>query len=213
MSARTFTVQYENGVSEAERGIERKEIVSGWVGDQAATANRDDFTTNRVTVAQFRDGLAAGDGNVEGLSTAGACVSFWAGNIAGLPLHVQRKVNGVDTPYPEHPLYWILHDSPNFDQSAFDFWEYMIESLEWRGNAYAQIARRGDGNISSLTPIAPDTVRVSRQSNGENQGRDARYQGRGGGARCQSTGQYRPRRSVARRIAPAQVCGRKCRSS
>ncbi len=167
MSARTFTVQYENGVSEAERGIERKEIVSGWVGDQAATANRDDFTTNRVTVAQYRDGLAAGDGNVEGLSTAGACVSFWAGNIAGLPLHVQRKVNGVDTPYPEHPLYWILHDSPNFDQSAFDFWEYMIESLEWRGNAYAQIARRSDGNISSLTPIAPDTVRVSRQSNGE----------------------------------------------
>lgn len=167
MSARTFTVQYENGVAEVECTLERKEIVSGWVGDQAATANRDDFSTNRVTVAQYRDGLAAGDGNVEGLSTAGACVSFWAGNIAGLPLHVQRKVNGVDTPYPEHPLYWILHDSPNFDQSAFDFWEYMIESLEWRGNAYAQIARRGDGNISSLTPIAPDTVRVSRQSNGD----------------------------------------------
>lgn len=167
MSARTFTVQYENGVAEAERSIERKEIVSGWVGDQAATANRDDFSTNRVTVAQYRDGLSAGDGNVEGLSTAGACVSFWAGNIAGLPLHVQRKVNGVDTPYPEHPLYWVLHDSPNFDQSAFDFWEYMIESIEWRGNAYAQIARRGDGNISSLTPIPPDIVRPSRQPSGE----------------------------------------------
>lgn len=167
MSGRTFTVQYENGVAEVERTIERKEIVSGWVGDQAATSNRDDFSTNRVTVAQYRDGLTAGDGNVEGLSTAGACVSFWAGNIAGLPLHVQRKVNGVDTPYPEHPLYWILHDSPNFDQSAFDFWEYMVESIEWRGNAYAQIARRGDGNISSLTPVNPDIVRVSRLPNGE----------------------------------------------
>ena len=167
MSTRSFTIEYANGVAEVERTLERKEIVSGWVGDQAATANRDDFSTNRVTVAQYRDGLSAGDGNVEGLSTAGACVSFWAGNIAGLPLHVQRKVNGIDTPYPEHPLYWILHDSPNFDQSAFDFWEFMIESIEWRGNAYAQIARRGDGNISSLTPIPPDIVRVSRLSNGE----------------------------------------------
>lgn len=167
MTGRTFTIEYANGVAEVERTLERKEIVSGWVGDQTATANRDDFSTNRVTVAKFRDGQAAGDGNVEGLSTAGACVSFWAGNIAGLPLHVQRKVNGVDTPYPEHPLYWILHDSPNFDQSAFDFWEYMIESIEWRGNAYAQISRRGDGNISSLTPVPPDIVRVGRLPSGE----------------------------------------------
>lgn len=167
MSGRSFTIEYANGVAEVERLMERKEIVSGWVGDQAATANRDDFSTNRVTVAQYRDGLSASDGNVEGLSTAGACVSFWAGNIAGLPLHVQRKVNGVDTPYPEHPLYWILHDSPNFDQSAFDFWEYMIECIEWRGNAYAQIERRDDGSIISLTPVSPDAVRVTRQSDGE----------------------------------------------
>ena len=168
MSRRIFTVEYANGVAEAERSmaLERKEIVSGWVGGDTATANRDDFSTNRVTVAQFRDGQAAGDGNVQGLSTAGACVSFWAGNIAGLPLHVQRKVNGVDTPYPEHPLYWLLHDSPNFDQSAFDFWEYMIESLEWRGNAYARIMRRDGGAITSLLPLAPDAVRVSRLSAG-----------------------------------------------
>lgn len=167
VSGRTFTVEYESGVAEVERTIERKEIVSGWVNGRAAESNRDDFSTNRVTVAQYRDAHAGGEGNVQGLSTAGACVSFWAGNIAGLPLHVQRKVNGVDTPYPEHPLYWILHDSPNFDQSAFDFWEYMIESLEWRGNAYARISRRTDGNISSLTPIPPDAVRATRLANGE----------------------------------------------
>lgn len=166
MSRRIFTVEYASGVAEAERLIERKEIVSGWVGGAAAAANRDDFSTNRVTVAQYRDGLSGTDGNVQGLSTAGACVSFWAGNIAGLPLHVQRKVNGVDTPYREHPLYWILHDSPNFDQSAFDFWEYMIESVEWRGNAYARIGRRSDGGITSLTPVPPDIVRVTRRSDG-----------------------------------------------
>ena len=146
--------------------FERKEIVSGWVGGTAATANRDDFSTNRVSVQQFTDMTAAGDGNAEGLSAAGACVSFWAGNIAGLPLHVLRKENGVDVPFPEHPLYWLLHDSPNYDQSAFDFWEQMIESLEWRGNAYALMGHTDGGFLTSLTPLSPDQVHVSRLGNG-----------------------------------------------
>ncbi|MGW8190150.1 phage portal protein [Sphingomonas hankookensis] len=155
--------------AEAERrwALERKEIVSGYAAGMASTANRDDFATNRVTVANFRDALSLGDGNVEGLATAGACVAFWAGNIAGLPLHVLRTENGVDVPFPEHPLYWLLHDDPNFEQSSFDFWEFLVESLEWRGNAYAQISKRGDGTITSLLPLHPDTVSVTRLTSGE----------------------------------------------
>lgn len=155
--------------AEQERrwATERKEIVSGWVGDTVATANRNDFEINRVSVAQFRDGQSLGDGNVEGLATAGACVAFWAGNIAGLPLHVLREVDGVDVAFPEHPLYWLLHDSPNYDQSAFDFWEFIVESLEWRGNAYARISKRGDGTITSLLPLHPDIVRVTRLPTGQ----------------------------------------------
>jgi HK97 family phage portal protein len=151
---------------EAER-FERKEIVvSGFTGG-VATANRDDFSTNRVSLQRYADAAAAGDGNLQGLVAAGACVSFWSGNIAGLPLHVLRKINGVDTPYPEHPLYWLLHDSPNYDQSAFDFWEYMVDSLEWRGNAYAQIGTTDGGFLVSLTPLPPDIVKVTRVASGD----------------------------------------------
>jgi HK97 family phage portal protein len=65
-----------------------------------------------------------------------------------------------------HPLYWLLHDSPNFDQTALDFWEYMTAGIELQGNAYALINRRSDGLITSLQPIRPDAVQARRLANG-----------------------------------------------
>ncbi len=81
---------------------------------------------------------------------------------------MQRKgAGGVAVDDPSHPLYWLLHDSPNYDQSAYDFWEFMVASIELRGNAYAEIAKRADGFIVSLTPIPPDLVAVRRIRTGE----------------------------------------------
>ena len=61
----------------------------------------------------------------------------------------------------------MLHDSPNFDQTAVDFWEVMAASIELHGNAYAMISRRSsDGAITSLYPIRPDLVKVRRLNNG-----------------------------------------------
>ncbi|WP_394658563.1 phage portal protein [uncultured Novosphingobium sp.] len=141
-------------------------VVSGYAGE-VAQANRDDFATNRITVAEYRDSVTANGRAAMGLSTVWACVGFWAGNIAGLPLHVRRRSDqGVSEPAPDHPLYWLLHDSPNFDQSAYDFWEFMVAGLELHGNAYAQIVRRDDGGLGSLIPIPPDIVSVARISDG-----------------------------------------------
>lgn len=131
----------------------------------------DNVRTNSVTVVsteRMHDSGAAIQGAAVGLSATWACVSFWAGNIASLPLTVQRKgTGGVAVDDPTHPLYWLLHDSPNYDQSAFDFWEFMVASIELRGNAYAEMAKWPDGSILSLTPIAPDLVTVTRISTGE----------------------------------------------
>lgn len=103
-----------------------------------------------------------------GLSATWACVNLLAGTIASLPLMVYRTdAAGVRTVARDHPLYWILHDSPNYDQTALDFWEFMAAAIELYGNAYAEIAKRGDGNIVSLTAIRPDAMQVSRQTNGE----------------------------------------------
>jgi len=100
------------------------------------------------------------------LSTAWACVNLLAGTIASLQFLVYRNgASGIAEEYGEHPLFRLLHDSPNADQTAVDFWEFVCVSLELWGNAYARIVRSG-GRIIALIPIMPDAVATRRERNG-----------------------------------------------
>lgn len=128
----------------------------------------DNFRTGQITTMErYSDASAAGANSAVGLSATWACVSFWAGNIASLPLTVQRRgPGGVAVDDTAHPLYWLLHDSPNYDQSAYDFWEFMVASIELSGNAYAEIQRRDANFIVSLTPVRPDLMSVARDPDG-----------------------------------------------
>lgn len=103
-----------------------------------------------------------------GLSATWACVNLLAGTIASLPVMIYRTDrNGVRTVAKDHPLYWILHDSPNYDQTAVDFWEFMAASVELHGNAFAEIEKRANGDVYSLTPLRPDVVTTRRLANGD----------------------------------------------
>ena len=103
--------------------------------------------------AQASSGEPVNERTVLALSAAWACVNLLAGTISSLPLVVYRTdPAGNRTVAKDHPLYRVLHDSPNFDQTALDFWEYGSAAIELAGNMHAQIARTG-GRISALTPI------------------------------------------------------------
>jgi HK97 family phage portal protein len=150
-------------------GLERKEIIGtgalgAWASGGVSRQDGNNFRTNQVTLAQYSDYLAST--SPTGLSATWACVGLIAGTGASLPCMVYRTVNGVRELARNHPLYYVLHDSPNFDQTALDFWEFMLASIELQGNAYATIERRGDGSVYSLTPVRPDLVTVRRKSNG-----------------------------------------------
>ncbi|MFK0338722.1 phage portal protein [Agrobacterium deltaense] len=118
------------------------------------------------------------DSSVLSISSAWACVNLLSGTIASLPLMVYRRdAKGVRQVYREHPLYRLLHDSPNYDQTAVDFWEFMAASIEMRGNAYARIERNSRG-IASLMPVNPAFMGVRRLQNGSIEYRwsqDGRY--------------------------------------
>jgi len=105
--------------------------------------------------------------SVLGLAAAWACVNLLAGTIASLPLMVYRTRGGARTVASDHPLYRILHDSPNADQTALDFWEFVCASLELHGNAYAEVVRARNGRIIALgVPIPPELVSVRRRDDG-----------------------------------------------
>lgn len=133
----------------------------------ASTENGNNFVTNQVTLADYRDLRLASAGAAVGLSATWACVQLIAGTIGSLPLMVYRTdANGIRRVARDHPLYFVLHDSPNYDQTAVDFWEFMAAAVELQGNAYALMERRSDGVLNALHPIRPDLVRVRRLDDG-----------------------------------------------
>jgi len=105
--------------------------------------------------------------SVLGLASAWACVNLLAGTIASLPLMVYRTQGGARMVASDHPLYMILHNSPNADQTAVDFWEFICACIELGGNAYAEIIRSSDGRVIALSvPIAPEIMTVRRLRDG-----------------------------------------------
>lgn len=99
------------------------------------------------------------------LSAVWACTNLIAGTIATLPLVVYRQKGDERVAVKDHALYRLLHDSPNYDQTAVDFWEFIAASLELWGNAYARIERT-NGKVSGLHPINPAVIAVRRRQDG-----------------------------------------------
>lgn len=105
------------------------------------------------------------ESSVMALSAVWACANLLSGTVSSLPLMVYRKVDGTRTAAKDHPLYRMLHDSPNFDQTSVDFWQFMQASLEFWGNAYAEKIIT-NGNVSALIPVSPNLMNVKRLQNG-----------------------------------------------
>lgn len=106
------------------------------------------------------------ESSVMALSAVWACANLLSGTISSLPLMVYRTVDGVRTVDRAHPLYRMLHNSPNFDQTAVDFWQFMQASLEFWGNAYAQKVKT-NGIVTALIPVSPKLMTVERATSGQ----------------------------------------------
>jgi HK97 family phage portal protein len=102
------------------------------------------------------------------LSTAWASVRLNARTIASCGRRLYRRTSTLQRELAEeHSLHRVLAISPNPDQTPMEFWEGQVTALNLRGNAYARIGRRGDGQVVALWPMSPDVVSVFRASNGE----------------------------------------------
>lgn len=101
------------------------------------------------------------------ISTVWACVGLLAETIASLPLVIYRNRDDDGRERARnHPLYSILHDQPNEQQTAVEFREMMTGHVLLRGNAYAQIAPGPRGAVDQLIPIHPDRVTVEKLPTG-----------------------------------------------
>jgi HK97 family phage portal protein len=101
------------------------------------------------------------------LSAVFSCIRVVSETIASLPLIIYKHLpDGGKQRATEHPLYEVLHDSPNQWQTSLEFIEMMQAHLELRGNAFAVILAGPRGAVDSLVPLHPDRVQVYRLPNG-----------------------------------------------
>lgn len=135
--------------------------VGGLRGSPIPVPPGGNITVNNASLADREiNGYVTG-ASAMSLSAVWACTNLLAGTIGSLPFMVYRSTGNQREIYRDHPLYRLLHDSPNYDQTALDFWEFVSASLELWGNAYAKI-ERSNGRVVALRPVSPELVQVAR---------------------------------------------------
>ena len=103
----------------------------------------------------------------QSVSAVYACVQAIAETTASLPLILFRRGEDGDRERAaDHPLYRVLHDMANPEQTALEFREYMQAAVLLKGNAFARIVRGYDGQVRELWPLNPDNVQVRRTPSG-----------------------------------------------
>lgn len=112
--------------------------------------------------------IRVGQAGTLALSAAWACVRLRSRVVGSLPFSIFSKVGDVGRQEETgHWLYGLLHDSPNAEQTPYEFWSGMVGCLDLWGNGYAEKSIGALGRTVALTPINPDGVRVTRNSAGD----------------------------------------------
>lgn len=95
-----------------------------------------------------------------------ACIRVLSTSVAGLPLHLYRRLPGGGKEVArEHPLYRLLHSQPNSWQTSFEWREQLMLHLLSHAEAYSEKVY-ASGQLSELVPLHPSRMKPERVENG-----------------------------------------------
>jgi HK97 family phage portal protein len=83
-------------------------------------------------------------------------------SIGSLPFRVYRGLGAQKRTQPRTWQWQLLHDTPNDEQSPFDFWQDLAASVEAYGNAYIHKLKVTRGAVDAVYVIDPSIVTVQR---------------------------------------------------
>lgn len=92
-----------------------------------------------------------------------SCVRLIAGAVALLPIPVYERTLDGGRKAIEHPVWWMLNESPYPTLTACSFWEWMLASSLMRGDGIAQILRDRNGNPTGFLPIPRQCVDIEER--------------------------------------------------
>ena len=107
-------------------------------------------------------GIDVNDTSAMGVTAVYAAVRLMSETIGSLPGHVMRETDAGKAKALTHPLYPIIHERANPEQTAMEWRETAMGHLLLRGNHFSEKQTDGAGRVVALWPIHPDRVRVAR---------------------------------------------------
>jgi HK97 family phage portal protein len=99
------------------------------------------------------------------IATAWACVRLISQTWGTLPVEVRVWDGKSSNATRDHPLYYLLHEQPNADMTAVEFWSALGVALMTWGNAYAEVFRQG-GRVVAIAPLPPRLITPERTQYG-----------------------------------------------
>lgn len=144
-----------------------KSTVLKWLGVPIALTDGDFWSA--FAAGAGGNGKAVSVDSALQLSTVWACVRLISETVSTLPLGFYEKMkDGSRKPATDHPLYELLHNQPNADMTAVQFWQAVIASMLLWGNAYIEKAKIGK-RVVALNFLLPGRMSKRRLSNGSMQ--------------------------------------------
>lgn len=154
----SLTFERSKPEPEAKAVVATATTREGWSAYGIPADSGDGFAYNRDWVLGCRAGGPLSEFAILQLSAAMACVRLLSQTIATLPISIFRRTgDGGRKLATDHQLYELLHNQPNADMTAVDFWQVVVASMLLRGNAIVEKTYFAD-RLVSLDPIHPDRV-------------------------------------------------------
>lgn len=92
------------------------------------------------------------------------CLNIRAETIGTLPLHLRDDKKNI---VRDHPLYNVLHRSPNADMTAAEYWSLVTAQVDMLGNAVSIIERGMQKKVIALVPVVdPDACQFQYNKSG-----------------------------------------------
>ena len=112
---------------------------------------------------QTKSGVLVSEDSALRYITVYSCVKVLAETLGALPFYVYRKrpAGGADEA-TDHPVYGLLHDSPNEEMPSLTWREAMTGHMALSGNGYSIITTNRKGQVIDLYPVDWHLVRIER---------------------------------------------------
>lgn len=96
------------------------------------------------------------------ISVAFGCYRVIAESVGMLPCKLFRRLARGKESARDHPYYRLVHDRPNPEMTAQQFWELMTGHCAAWGGGFAEMELSRDGEVLALWPLLPHRTRAVR---------------------------------------------------